>query len=117
MAATPAICCKYLTSFRKVAPVNCEFGRMMNGGDAGRQTQKIPLNECCTSLPWRYSSYLQHNTSGMAGIGMQAPNVMITPHVAGNVEGWHATVAQLIKDQVARWAAGKPLLNVVTDGY
>ena len=46
-----------------------------------------------------------------------APNVVITPHVAGSTEGWLEPVVELAKAQIARLSAGEPLLNVAADGY
>ncbi|MEV0648481.1 2-hydroxyacid dehydrogenase [Phytomonospora sp. NPDC050363] len=44
-------------------------------------------------------------------------NVLITPHVGGNVPGITGRAYELIGAQVRRLAAGEPLENVVTDGY
>ncbi|GAB7043430.1 MULTISPECIES: 2-hydroxyacid dehydrogenase [Catenuloplanes] len=45
------------------------------------------------------------------------PNVLITPHVAGSVHGLHRRAYALAGAQLRRFAAGRPLENVVTDGY
>ncbi|MEV4131314.1 2-hydroxyacid dehydrogenase [Dactylosporangium sp. NPDC049742] len=45
------------------------------------------------------------------------PNVLITPHVAGSVRGLLRRAYALAGDQVRRFAAGEPLINVVVDGY
>lgn len=45
------------------------------------------------------------------------PNVFITPHVAGSVRGTLPRAYRLVGDQVRRYVAGEPLLNVVTDDY
>jgi phosphoglycerate dehydrogenase-like enzyme len=42
----------------------------------------------------------------------QAPNVLITPHVAGAVPRWPDRAYRLAGEQLRRYAAGKPLLNV-----
>lgn len=44
----------------------------------------------------------------------RAPNVLITPHVAGAVSRWQARAYRLAGDQIRRYAAGEPLLNVVS---
>jgi phosphoglycerate dehydrogenase-like enzyme len=46
-------------------------------------------------------------------------NVIVTPHVAGFVEGWQQAVAQLFCDNLERWLQGAALLNVVdgSQGY
>ncbi|MBB6034578.1 2-hydroxyacid dehydrogenase [Phytomonospora endophytica] len=44
-------------------------------------------------------------------------NVLITPHVGGNVPGITGRAYKLIGEQVRRFAAGEPLENVVRDGY
>lgn len=46
-----------------------------------------------------------------------APNLTITPHIAGAVEGWREPAFELITHQIRQWAAGEPLANVVADGY
>jgi phosphoglycerate dehydrogenase-like enzyme len=46
-----------------------------------------------------------------------APNLLLTPHVGGAVRGFPARVYGLVREQVERYAAGAPLLNVVRDGY
>jgi phosphoglycerate dehydrogenase-like enzyme len=46
-----------------------------------------------------------------------APGVLsITPHIAGDSPAGHARAAALAGDQLARWCAGEPLLNVVRTG-
>src|ERR1700758_3552507 len=46
-----------------------------------------------------------------------APNVLITPHIAGSSPGMMDRVMRLIADQCRRYLAGKPLAHVVTEGY
>ncbi len=46
-----------------------------------------------------------------------APGTLsITPHIAGDSAAGHARAAALAGDQLARWAAGEPLANVVRCG-
>ena len=45
------------------------------------------------------------------------PNVLITPHVAGAVGGILRRAYKLAGDQIRRYVAGAPLINVVHDGY
>ncbi|WDZ87338.1 2-hydroxyacid dehydrogenase [Micromonospora cathayae] len=47
----------------------------------------------------------------------ELPNVLITPHVAGSVRGLLPRAYRLVAEQWDRLAAGRPLANVVTDGY
>jgi phosphoglycerate dehydrogenase-like enzyme len=47
----------------------------------------------------------------------QAPNVVITPHVGGGTSGWQRRGYRLVREQLRRYAAGEPLLNVITDGF
>jgi phosphoglycerate dehydrogenase-like enzyme len=44
-------------------------------------------------------------------------NVLITPHVAGDVNGEDDRAWALVAEQVARLSRGEPLRNVVVDGY
>jgi phosphoglycerate dehydrogenase-like enzyme len=41
------------------------------------------------------------------------PNVLITPHVSGFHSGYWAIVTRMFTDNLRRFAAGEPLLNVV----
>jgi phosphoglycerate dehydrogenase-like enzyme len=43
--------------------------------------------------------------------------VLITPHIAGSVEGAYDRAWRLVAEQVRRFVNGEPLKNVVTDGY
>ncbi|NJC68125.1 2-hydroxyacid dehydrogenase [Planosporangium thailandense] len=45
------------------------------------------------------------------------PNLLLTPHVGGSVQGFRPRTYRLAGDQIRRFAAGQPLKNVVTDGY
>ena len=46
-----------------------------------------------------------------------APNLLITPHIAGSSPGMMDRVMLLIGDQCRRYLAGEPLAHVVTEGY
>jgi phosphoglycerate dehydrogenase-like enzyme len=43
----------------------------------------------------------------------EMPNVIVSPHMAGDVESWEDEVVMLFVDNLRRWIAGEPLLNVV----
>jgi phosphoglycerate dehydrogenase-like enzyme len=45
------------------------------------------------------------------------PGVFITPHVGGNTSAFRPRAMKLVVDQVRRYVAGEPLLNVVTGDY
>ena len=45
------------------------------------------------------------------------PNVLLTPHVGGSVRGTLRRAYALAGEQLRRYAAGDPLINVVTDEY
>jgi phosphoglycerate dehydrogenase-like enzyme len=47
----------------------------------------------------------------------EMPNFLLTPHVAGSVEGLLPRAYRLVADQLRRYVAGEPLENVVSDGY
>jgi len=47
----------------------------------------------------------------------KAPNLLITPHVAGDSERFMARAFTLVCEQVRRMVKGEPLLNVVTGEY
>lgn len=44
----------------------------------------------------------------------RAPNLLITPHVAGTVTAWEARAYRSAGEQIHRYAAGQPLLGVRT---
>lgn len=47
------------------------------------------------------------------------PGVLVSPHTAGEVQGWRVSLAELFADNLCRRLSGRPLLNVVdkTRGY
>jgi phosphoglycerate dehydrogenase-like enzyme len=45
------------------------------------------------------------------------PGLLLTPHVAGSVTGLHPRAYALVGEQITRYAAGEPLINVVAEGY
>ena len=47
----------------------------------------------------------------------RAPGTLITPHVAGDSPSFPTRAYRLVRDQITRYAAGEPLLNVIEDGY
>ena len=47
----------------------------------------------------------------------RAPGVLITPHVAGSVSRAYERGWRFVSEQLQRYLAGEPLLNVVTNGY
>ncbi len=46
-----------------------------------------------------------------------APNLLITPHIAGASPRFMQRAMQLLADQCRRYLAGQPLVHVVSDGY
>jgi phosphoglycerate dehydrogenase-like enzyme len=44
-------------------------------------------------------------------------NLLLTPHVGGGVLGFEKRAYRLVREQILRYLAGEPLINVVTDGY
>ena len=47
----------------------------------------------------------------------ELPNLLLTPHVAGSVRGTLRRAYTLVGDQLRRYAAGQPLINVVRGDY
>jgi phosphoglycerate dehydrogenase-like enzyme len=47
------------------------------------------------------------------------PNVIVSPHMAGDAAGWREGVVELFVRNLERYLTGRPLLNVVdkTRGY
>jgi phosphoglycerate dehydrogenase-like enzyme len=41
------------------------------------------------------------------------PNVIVSPHIAGDFEGWERAAVGVFVDNAARWTKGEPLVNVV----
>ncbi len=46
-----------------------------------------------------------------------AEGLLLTPHVGGAVPGFPRRAYALVGEQIRRWVAGEPLVNVVIDGY
>jgi phosphoglycerate dehydrogenase-like enzyme len=46
-----------------------------------------------------------------------APNLLLTPHVAGSVRGFPRRAYALVREQIVCFAAGEPLVNVVAGEY
>ncbi|MGZ4651107.1 MAG: NAD(P)-dependent oxidoreductase, partial [Kineosporiaceae bacterium] len=46
----------------------------------------------------------------------RAPNVLISPHVGGDTTAFPPRARALLRDQLERYAAGRPLRNVVVSG-
>jgi phosphoglycerate dehydrogenase-like enzyme len=46
-----------------------------------------------------------------------APNLLITPHVAGDSERFMGRAFKLIREQVERFVRGEALINIVTGEY
>ena len=44
------------------------------------------------------------------------PNVIVSPHVCGDIDGWEELVVEVFVDNVRRFAAGEPLRNLVDTG-
>ncbi len=47
----------------------------------------------------------------------RAPNLLLTPHVAGAVQSFPALAYKLAREQIERYAKGEPLINVVDGAY
>ncbi len=46
-----------------------------------------------------------------------APNLLLTPHVAGAVHGFPGRAYRLVRAQLERYVSGEPLINVVEGAY
>ena len=44
-----------------------------------------------------------------------APDVLITPHIAGGTTAMLPRISALVRDQLQRMVAGEPLVNIVSD--
>ncbi|MBV9830555.1 MAG: 2-hydroxyacid dehydrogenase, partial [Marmoricola sp.] len=47
----------------------------------------------------------------------KAPNLLLLPHVGGNSDAMFVRGRRLVREQLARYAAGEPLANVITGEY
>jgi phosphoglycerate dehydrogenase-like enzyme len=43
----------------------------------------------------------------------RAPNLLVSPHMAGDSDGWDSRVVELFGENVRRYLRGEPLRNVV----
>jgi phosphoglycerate dehydrogenase-like enzyme len=41
------------------------------------------------------------------------PNVIVSPHVCGDVDGWREAVVDIFVDNLSRFVRGAPLRNLV----
>lgn len=41
------------------------------------------------------------------------PNVLVSPHICGDFEGWEIAVVNVFVDNLARYVAGEPLRNII----
>ena len=48
---------------------------------------------------------------------MDGTRLLISPHVAGDTAGRRPAAWRLVGEQLERYVAGEPLVNVVTEGY
>jgi phosphoglycerate dehydrogenase-like enzyme len=46
-----------------------------------------------------------------------APGLLLTPHVAGSTTAFKPRAYRLVREQIERYVEGRPLENVVTEGY
>jgi phosphoglycerate dehydrogenase-like enzyme len=46
-----------------------------------------------------------------------APNLLVTPHVGGASSAMRPRAYRLVREQLERFAAGTPLVNVMTGDY
>ena len=56
-------------------------------------------------------------TSDRLGLHSTAPNLLLTPHVAGSVLGFGDRFAALLVQQLHRYLHRQPLQNTVTGQY
>ncbi len=47
----------------------------------------------------------------------RAPGLLLTPHVAGSTTAFKPRAYRLVREQLERYVDGRPLANVVTEGY
>lgn len=47
----------------------------------------------------------------------KAPGLLLTPHVAGSTTAFRPRAYRLVREQIERYVEGRPLENVVTEGY
>jgi len=47
----------------------------------------------------------------------KAPNLLVTPHIAGESEQFAHRAFELVRAQIQRFVRGEPLLNIVTGEY
>jgi phosphoglycerate dehydrogenase-like enzyme len=47
----------------------------------------------------------------------RTPGVLISPHVGGDTTAFLPRARALVSAQIARYAAGEPLANVITSAY
>ena len=71
------------------------------------------MHDCIAAI--QHGSALT-STSSFAS-AMQAPGILITPHIGGAVKNMRARGYKFVLEQLDKYLAGEPLMNVRLHGY
>lgn len=66
------------------------------------------------ALAGAYLDVFQHEPLSAASPLWDLPNVILTPHMAGQSDSQYAAVGRVWLDNLARWQRGEPLLNLAS---
>ncbi|MFT9639847.1 NAD(P)-dependent oxidoreductase, partial [Alcaligenes phenolicus] len=64
------------------------------------------------ALAGAYLDVFEHEPLSAASPLWDMPNVILTPHMAGQSDSQYAAVGRIWLDNLARWHRGEPLLNL-----
>jgi phosphoglycerate dehydrogenase-like enzyme len=115
-----------------VVPATAETRGMVDAGFLSRMKDGALLVNVARGVVVDTDALLGETASGRLGAALDVtepeplpadhplwalPNVLITPHVGGGSTAFRPRALKLIREQVRRYAAGEPLLNVITSEY
>jgi phosphoglycerate dehydrogenase-like enzyme len=66
------------------------------------------------ALAGAYLDVFQHEPLSAASPLWDLPNVILTPHMAGQSDSHYAAVGRIWLDNLARWQRGEPLFNLAS---
>ncbi|MEM7330526.1 MAG: D-2-hydroxyacid dehydrogenase [Chloroflexota bacterium] len=87
---------------------------LINTARGGVVDEDALLNALNTeSIAGAYSDVFEQEPLPAKSLLWDAPNHIISPHIADTIDGWEIAYTQFFYKNIRQWLAGKPLLNLV----
>jgi phosphoglycerate dehydrogenase-like enzyme len=114
-----------------IVPLNSETRHLMNSNRLAAMKDGAALINVARGAVVDTDALLKELQAGRISAGLDvtdpeplpaghplwsAPNTFITPHVGGDSRAFEPRGRALVEEQLARFAAGQPLVNVVVQG-